>query len=158
MNIKNKIFRKADVSDLNRILEIEEASFDTPWSREALRIEIEENELSEVYVVELEFEDGKRDIAGFLNYVKILGEIDINNVAIDKKYRNLGLGDFLLSSTIESLPDRELNLTLEVRHDNYPAINLYKKYGFKEEGIRRDYYKVGAHAIIMWRRGERWKF
>jgi len=155
LNIKNKIFRKADVSDLNRILEIEEASFDTPWSREALRIEIEENELSEVYVVELEFEDDERDIAGFLNYVKILGEIDINNVAIDKKYRNLGLGDFLLSSTIESLSDRELNLTLEVRYDNYPAINLYKKYGFKEEGIRRDYYKVGAHAIIMWRRGER---
>ena len=40
-------------------------------------------------------------------------------------------------------------LTLEVSETNLPAINLYTKFGFKNLGIRKNYYGVNNNAIIM---------
>ena len=42
-------------------------------------------------------------------------------------------------------------LTLEVRVSNTVAQNLYKKYTFKEMGVRRRYYSDdGEDALVMW--------
>ena len=42
-------------------------------------------------------------------------------------------------------------MTLEVRVSNIVAQNLYKKYGFKMGGIRKEYYSDNKEdAIIMW--------
>ena len=44
-------------------------------------------------------------------------------------------------------------ITLEVRVSNQRAINLYKKFGFVEEGIRKEYYEDNKEdALIMWKR------
>ena len=44
-----------------------------------------------------------------------------------------------------------VDITLEVRASNIPAQNLYKKFDFKEEGLRKGYYSDnGEDAIIMW--------
>ena len=44
------------------------------------------------------------------------------------------------------------SLTLEVRVNNIAAINLYKKLGFQEAGIRKGYYTdTGEDALIMWK-------
>ena len=42
----------------------------------------------------------------------------------------------------------EKNITLEVRKDNIPAINLYKKFNFQEKAIRKGYYQ-GTDGILM---------
>ena len=48
------------------------------------------------------------------------------------------------------------SLTLEVRNSNIIAKKLYSKYGFIEEGIRKNYYHnddgTKEDAIIMWLR------
>jgi ribosomal-protein-alanine N-acetyltransferase len=45
------------------------------------------------------------------------------------------------------------SLTLEVRVSNTPAINLYRKLGFEDYGIRKGYYTdTGEDALIMWKR------
>jgi ribosomal-protein-alanine N-acetyltransferase len=45
--------------------------------------------------------------------------------------------------------------TLEVRKSNEPAINLYTKFGFEVEGVRKGYYQDnGEDALIMWRHEE----
>jgi ribosomal-protein-alanine N-acetyltransferase len=41
-----------------------------------------------------------------------------------------------------------LEVSLEVKKDNTKAINLYKKYGFVEVGVRRGYYQ-GIDGILM---------
>jgi ribosomal-protein-alanine N-acetyltransferase len=44
------------------------------------------------------------------------------------------------------------SLTLEVRKSNMSAIILYKKLGFTEAGIRKEFYTNPIEdAIIMWR-------
>ncbi len=42
-------------------------------------------------------------------------------------------------------------VTLEVRVSNYTAQNLYRKYGFREKGLRQKYYSDNQEdALIMW--------
>ena len=41
------------------------------------------------------------------------------------------------------------NIFLEVDESNIPAINLYKKCGFKNTGLRPHYYENGHNALIM---------
>jgi ribosomal-protein-alanine N-acetyltransferase len=42
-------------------------------------------------------------------------------------------------------------VTLEVRISNYSAQNLYRKYGFREAGLRHRYYSDNQEdALIMW--------
>ena len=42
-------------------------------------------------------------------------------------------------------------VTLEVRVSNHSAQNLYRKYGFREAGLRRRYYSDNQEdALIMW--------
>lgn len=38
---------------------------------------------------------------------------------------------------------------LEVRRDNEPAIELYKRMGFERVGRRRGYYRDGTDALIL---------
>ena len=60
-------------------------------------------------------------------------------------HRNCGKASKLLEKMI-SLVDK--SITLEVKIDNLPAINLYKKYDFVEKAIRKGYYN-GIDGILM---------
>lgn len=53
-----------------------------------------------------------------------------------KKYWGLGLGNIMMETTIEESKVRGLKkINLETREDNDIAISLYKKFGFKGEGL-----------------------
>ena len=66
--------------------------------------------------------------------------------------RGRGLGELMLVHLIDQA--REMGakrLTLEVRVSNNVAQELYRKYTFKEEGVRKRYYSDdGEDALIMW--------
>ena len=66
--------------------------------------------------------------------------------------RGRGLGELMLIHLVDAA--REMGarrLTLEVRVSNQVAQSLYRKYSFKEEGIRKRYYSDdGEDALIMW--------
>ena len=56
----------------------------------------------------------------------------------------------MLEELIKIAKEKKLkDITLEVNVNNIPAINLYKKYNFKEVGIRKKYYNNSDDAIIM---------
>jgi ribosomal-protein-alanine N-acetyltransferase len=67
-------------------------------------------------------------------------------------YRRLGLGEFLLVNLIDiSYTINAKWVTLEVRVSNAAAQNLYRKYGFREAGLRHRYYSDNQEdALIMW--------
>ncbi len=67
-------------------------------------------------------------------------------------YRRLGLGEFMLVSLIDiAYAINAKWVTLEVRVSNYNAQNLYRKYGFREAGLRHRYYSDNQEdALIMW--------
>lgn len=92
-------------------------------------------------------------IIGYLNYSVMYDKAELNYIFVDRKYRNCGIGNVLMNYLISNCENCQ-NITLEVRKDNIPAINLYKKYEFKECAIRKNYYNGTDGILMMYERGE----
>ncbi|MDM0764232.1 GNAT family N-acetyltransferase [Clostridium perfringens] len=63
--------------------------------------------------------------------------VGVITLMVNSDYQNKGIGSLLMDKLINL--SESLNITrleLCVFRDNYKAINLYKKFGFKEEGIK----------------------
>jgi len=93
-------------------------------------------------------------VVGFAGMWIILDEAHITNIAVHPEYRGFGIGTMLMESLISICKiENVIGITLEVRVSNQRAINLYKKFGFVEEGIRKAYYEDNKEdALIMWKR------
>ena len=81
-----------------------------------------------------------------------MDEGHIKNVAVHSDYRGRKIVDKLVQSLVELCRENNIvSMTLEVRVSNIVAQNLYKKYGFKLAGIRKEYYSDNKEdAMIMW--------
>lgn len=91
-------------------------------------------------------------IIGFAGLWLMVDEAHITTIAIHPDYRGRGLGEFELASLIDiAIQIGAKWVTLEVRVSNYVAQNLYRKYGFREAGMRQRYYSDNQEdALIMW--------
>ncbi len=90
------------------------------------------------------------EIVGFAGISCVVGEATINNIAVRNDKRNCKIGSLLLENLITISKGLHSSfLTLEVNVNNSPAIKLYKKFGFKNLGIRKNYYNGDTNAYIM---------
>lgn len=141
------VFRYMKEEDIDQILEVEHASFTTPWSREAFFNELYNNKFA-VYMV---LEENER-IIGYCGAWIVIDEGHITNLAILPEYRGRKLGEALLKKMMSVT--REMGgktMTLEVRVTNYVAQSLYRKLGFQKGGIRKHYYSDNQEdALVMW--------
>ena len=72
------------------------------------------------------------------------------NIVTKKNMRSLGIASSILEYLITYCKSVKLkSLNLEVNAQNSIAINLYKKYNFKEVGLRKKYYNNTYDAILM---------
>ncbi|MDM0963698.1 GNAT family N-acetyltransferase [Clostridium perfringens] len=63
--------------------------------------------------------------------------VGVITLMVNSDYQNKGVGNLLMDKLINlSESINIIRLELCVFRDNYKAINLYKKFGFKEEGIK----------------------
>ena len=145
------IIRQATVEDVDDIYEIEMLCFPDPWSREALVYEFTENPRAFYIVAELD-----EKVVGYAGLWWIADEGHITNVAVKPGYRNRHIGEGIINVMIDFTSQEGIkHHTLEVRPSNTAAINLYQKFGFKTEGVRKEYYANNKEdALIMWRHEE----
>lgn len=138
---------KMTLEDLNIIKDCLLEEFDDFWSYNVLKQELENNQNlnSQYFVAKL-----KEEVVGFVGMLTIIDEVNIMNIVVRKNSRNLGIGSFLLENVIDFSKQKKASLiTLEVNETNLPAINLYKKYNFKQVGLRKKYYNNTTNAILM---------
>ncbi len=135
------------LADIPRVLEIERQSFSTPWPRDAYTHELMENHLATYIVARRE-----REIVGYAGMWVTLDEAHITTLAVDPRVRGQHIGERLLVGLLDAALTRGTRwMTLEVRRSNAVAQTLYRKYGFREVGIRRGYYGDNREdAIVMW--------
>jgi [ribosomal protein S18]-alanine N-acetyltransferase len=141
------VFRYMKEEDIDQILEVEHASFATPWSREAFYNEIYNNKFA-VYIV---LEEDER-IIGYVGAWIVIDEAHVTNLAILPSYRGKKLGEALLRKMMTVAKDMGArSMTLEVRVTNNVAQSLYRKLGFQNGGIRKNYYTDNQEdALVMW--------
>ena len=105
------------------------------------------NSLNEEFLNVLVHEDNIIDAV--LVYKYIYDRIEIDYIVVSKEKRRCGLA----TSLIKYLDKYNCSITLEVSEENKSAVNLYKKCGFKEAAIRKNYYK-DSNGILMMKSGD----
>lgn len=132
--------------DVNGVFDISNASFSSPWSLESIEGEIN-NPLAKYIVAR---DEDSNLVVGFVGIWIVVGEGSITNISVHTDYRKQGIGAKLLESLINLCTHLDCSLiNLEVRASNYPAQNLYKKYGFVVDGLRKGYYEDNKEDAIL---------
>jgi ribosomal-protein-alanine N-acetyltransferase len=144
-----QITQLTSADQIASVLEIEAASFTSPWTREMYLAELENRNVSYCFLAS--FDSGPA--IGFCSFWRVVDELHINNLAVLPDFRHRGVGAELLAFVLnEGARLGALRATLEVRRSNTPALMLYERYGFTVAGIRRDYYtNPQEDALILWK-------
>ena len=142
----NIVIRPMTIDDVDGVFEVEKNCFEHYWSKGEFEKEMK-NDVARYLVADI---DGK--IVGYVGIWFVAGEGHITNVAVHSDYRGQKIGDILIKHLVKMCEDNNVfAMTLEVRVSNIVAQNLYKKYGFKLAGIRKEYYSDNKEdAMIMW--------
>lgn len=90
-------------------------------------------------------------IVGFICYSIIYERVELNYIYVDVAFRKQHIGSQLMNLLIEdAIKHKCINITLEVDENNIAGLNLYKKYGFKVQALRKNYY-CDSDALLMMR-------
>ncbi len=132
-------------SDAKEIAFIEKHCFSTPWSEEQIK---SSDDNTVFFLLKTE---GKT--VGYAGMYTVLDEGYVTNIGVLPEYRKMGFGKKLINKLIEFSLEKSLAfLSLEVRESNKVAIDLYSSFGFKEVGIRKNFYtNPNENAKIMTR-------
>jgi ribosomal-protein-alanine N-acetyltransferase len=142
-------FRAMRPQDLDRIVEIERQGFLHPWSRELLERELS-HAWSHVLVAAEEVRSGEA-LVGYVVFWLVHDEVHVLNLGTAVEARRRGVGRALMEEAHELGRRRGAALsTLEVRRSNAPALALYRGLGYRQVGVRPNYYaEEGEDAIVM---------
>ncbi|EAR63025.1 ribosomal protein S18-alanine N-acetyltransferase [Neptuniibacter caesariensis] len=117
------------------LLEMEQRCFTSPWSAQRL------NEYLTPSPRKLALGLYENGLIGFAIFSIILDEAELLQIAISPLEQRKGCALNLLKGSLESLKGKGVvKLMLEVNSTNLPAVGLYKRIGFKEDGVRNGYY------------------
>jgi len=128
-------FNKLSSIEIPSVLSIEEQNSDYPWSQDQFTTSIE-NSNNLCYCLSF---NGRT--IGYLIALLAVDTADILNIGIDPDFKRQGYGTALLNHLIEEFRKRNIGeILLEVRAGNKSAIQFYKRQGFKEISVRKNYY------------------
>lgn len=139
------IIRKFVPTDLKRVFEIENMSFDQSYGINMFQ------QLYEMGIGFLVAEEDNYVIGYVMFWIKYEYQGHIISIAVDKNYRRQGAGTHLLVKAISILSLLKIDtIYLEVNENNTGAVEFYKNFNFKIDRVVPGYYESGDGAIIMY--------
>ena len=135
------VIRKAEKADVSAIAELEALCFSLPRDAGVIERAIGD------FTVAVE---GER-LLGYTDFLTVLDEGYVGNVAVQPELRRRGIGAALLDEMLRQGREKELSfLTLEVRLSNAAAQALYLSRGFDVVGERKNVYeRPRENALLM---------
>ena len=132
------------IENIQEIYTLEKQIFkDEAWTLKMLQFELSNSKISRTLIIQ-----EARFILGYCIFRMYARECQILNFGVLPQRQQEGIASILLTKILKNLT-RNSSVFLEVKKSNFPAINLYKKHGFNIFGIRNNYYKDGASALLM---------
>ena len=136
MKMQKIIISKMTADDLDGVYEIDKKSFPIPWQKSSFEEELK-NILATYLVAKL-----NDKIVGYIGMWFVIDECHITNIAVHPDFRNSGIAKKLVDEMLKLCNSHGISyILLEVRTNNIPAQKLYESFGFKSDGIRKQYYK-----------------
>ena len=135
-------------ADLDTLVAIESAAYPFPWSRGNFIDSLNAGYLARKRV------DASGQWLGYFIAMPGVQEVHLLNLTVAPAHQGRGHARAMLDELVrESLALGAQRLWLEVRTSNQRAQALYRRYGFRDVGLRRGYYPAGAlareNAIVM---------
>jgi ribosomal-protein-alanine N-acetyltransferase len=136
---------------LRRVMEIEEGLYPRPWTHRTFVTELSLMREGARYYLVAYVGDV---LVGYGGLMFSGDDAHVTNVAVDPDWQGRGVATEIMLDLVILARDRGcLAMTLEVRHTNTAAQELYRRFGFVPAGIRKKYYENKDDAIIMWAHG-----
>ena len=127
-----KVVQKSTLELAGTLAELEKTLFTTSWDREIIN-----NKGEFIYWV---YEQDK-EIVGYLAIQKTFNDLHILGIGVLENYRNQSIAKKLTYELISYFETSQFDkILLEVRQSNEIAMNLYQSFGFKQYGVRKNYY------------------
>ena len=146
--------RNFSTKDLDKVIEINRLSLPENYIP-AFFLDIHKNCSDAFQVAEVNgdivgyvmcrLENGFSDFKRF----RVVKKGHIVSIAVRPEFRKMGIGSALLNEVIKVLRRLVNECFMEVRANNFNAIKLYKKNGFKFFRRAHGYYQDGSDAYIM---------
>jgi ribosomal-protein-alanine N-acetyltransferase len=137
--------RRFRPSDLDRIEEIEKASF----GRDAYDRNLFAEFFDKCRKFFLVAQRGSK-LCGYVITCIRGDRAEVVSIAVDPAVRGSGAASALMDSTLRRLRRQKVErLVLMVKVSNAPARAFYLKYGFQKTRIVRKYYEDGSDGVLM---------
>jgi len=141
-------FAPMQLADLDEVHAMECSVFPHPWSRANFSDSLASG--YDCWTVR----DETGDLAGYYLLMYAVDEAHLLDVAVSSGRQRQGLGRHLLERVGARAREQGMqSVLLEVRPSNERALEVYRRYGYREIGRRKGYYPAHAgqreDAIVM---------
>ncbi|MEY2566893.1 MAG: [ribosomal protein S18]-alanine N-acetyltransferase [Actinomycetota bacterium] len=132
---------------LRSVLRIESQVYPRPWSLSLFVSELALRTSRAYFVARV---DGS--LAGYAGMMFAGEDAHVTTIAVDPDLHRHKIGTrLLLQLAREAVVRGARHLTLEVRVSNAAAQGLYRRFGFRPAGVRKNYYvETNEDALVMW--------
>jgi ribosomal-protein-alanine N-acetyltransferase len=132
---------------LRPVLRIEAQVYPRPWSLSLFMSELALRTSRSYSVARVE-----GLVVGYSGLMLTGDDAHVTTIAVDPAWHRHKIGTRLMLNLAKEARRRGArNLTLEVRVSNHPAQALYRRFGFRPAGIRKNYYvETNEDALVMW--------
>lgn len=139
--------RLASGDDAPAMNALETECFSSPWSVDAF-LETMQDKGALFFVCE---SDGC--VLGYAGGICVLDECSITNVAVSAAFRRCGAATALLDALEREAAQRgAVQVFLEVRASNEPAICAYEGRGYERVGVRRGFYRLPTEDAYVYKK------
>lgn len=132
------LIRNMVIADISAIVDLEKELFSSsPWNEADFLYELTQSSVSVNLVIEIE-----NKVIGYVGMWLLGDQTQITTLGISKAYQQKGYARKLMEKAEQITKEKQYPcISLEVRVSNIPAITLYKKLGYKEVAVRKNYYQ-----------------
>lgn len=139
--------RPLEDDDLAGVMEIERASFTTPWRQTTFESLLRRGDTDLLCATLGE------ELVGYAVCWTVLDQAELGNVAVAGTARGRGIGGALVDAVLRRVAERGAReCFLEVRESNVDAQSVYRNRGFEVVGRRRAYYSQPREDALVMRR------